>query len=102
MTYDLTVLQGASMLDFFLIANYWTNGILFTTMIVITALIVFAIAKYSNQTTTNSMVGATFSGFFTSIFFWLLRFQGEPSINEYVPVVFAVLLGVTLLLKIRE
>ena len=102
MTYDLTVLQGASILDFFLIANYWTNGILFTAIIISTALIVFAIAKYSNQTTTNAMVGATFSGFFTSVFFWLLRFQAEPSINEYIPVVFAILLGVTLLLKIRE
>jgi hypothetical protein len=90
------------MLDFFLIANYWTNGILFTAITVMTALIVFAIAKYSNQPTTNGMIGATFSGFFIALFFWLMPFQGQPSISEYVPVLFAVLLGITLLLKIRE
>jgi len=102
MTYDLTVLNGASMLDFFLIANYWTEGILFTAIAVMTAMIVFAIAKYSNQTTTNAMVGASFSGFFVALFFWLLPFQSQPSISEYIPVLFAVLLGVALLLKIRE
>lgn len=102
MTYDLTLLKGASMLDWFLIANYWTDGILFIGISIMTALIVFAISKYSNNATSNCLISSTFAGFFVSLFFWLMKFQGVSSVPTYIPFLFASLLGVAVLLKIRE
>lgn len=102
MVYDLTLLHGASMVDFILIANFWTGKILFIGLSLLTVLIVFAISKYSNQPTSNAFISSLFSGFFIALFMWLLKYNGEPSIPTYIPFIYAVFLGVAILMKVRE
>lgn len=102
MTYDLTLLRGADIIDYMLVANYWTDGILFTGIVILTSLLVFAIAKYSQQPTLNAMMGAFFSGFFIALMFWLMPFNGQPSISTYIPFIYAIFTGIVVLLKVRE
>lgn len=98
--YDMSLITAQdSFISQVLVINWWTNGVLFSGMIIAFALIMFIGSKFADQNTIVSLIYASFFGSLTSIIMWLFQYNGVSSIPTLIPVLFIFTLGIAVMVR---
>lgn len=101
--YDMTLLNsGTSIIDTILVFNYWSDGILFSGLLIVFAFIVFSASRYADVELENAMMYATFFGAVVGALGWLFRFQNTPAIPTLLPIMFTFFLGGSIIYKLMK
>lgn len=101
--YNYTELRnGTNIVDWLVIMNGWSNGILFNALFVTIFILIFSVARWQDVEFESALILTGFAGFLISIFAWLIRFNGVGLVDGSLPIVMAILTGIGLILKMTS
>lgn len=97
-----TLKTGSNIVEWLLIINSWSGGMLGFLFFSLITILLFAIFKFNNAGTEDAIIAASFIGFLVSGLAWLVRWNGYILVHTSLPVFLIVLCGIGIILKISK
>jgi hypothetical protein len=97
--YNLTLMtEATNIAHYFLIINHYTNSIMGNVVGVIVFIVLFGIMRFSQVNTIEAFTASSFLSLLITVFMWLITWNGLILINTFLPVAFALMTGIGLIL----
>jgi len=101
--YNTTMLtDAANIAEWSLVINHWTDGLLFSVLLVAIFALMFGIMQMRNVHVANSMIAIGFMGGLISVVTWLIQWNNFRLINTALPVLMFTVCGVGVVMKILK
>jgi putative copper export protein len=92
--------SGTNIVEWLVIINDWTGGIVISAFILSIVLLMFSIMKMNNVETDDALIATGFIGFLITGVAWMVRFADIGLVPTIVPVMCMIACGVGVALKI--
>lgn len=100
MVYNYTQLtQGSNIVEWLVIFNSMSNGIIFSGIALSIVLIIFGVMKLQNIDTDDALIASGFIGFIITALFWLIQFNGQGLVPTIIPFGILLLTGSAFFMK---
>lgn len=94
--------NGSNIIEWILIINSWSNGMLGFVFFSLFPILLFAIFKQNNAETETALIASSFIGFLISGLAWLIRWNGYILVHTSLPIFLITLCGIAVIIKITR
>jgi hypothetical protein len=91
--------DGTNVVEWIVIFNDMSNGVVFTGVAIAFALLIFGLMKIQNVENDMAIIGASFLGFLVTGLMWLIEFEGSRLVPTIVPFVLLITTGIGVFMK---
>ena len=102
MVYNTSALtEGSNIVEWALVINSWTGGVLFSGFVIVGSLITFTISyKASGDSTSTAMITTGFIWGIIAALLWVIQWNNFSLLPTAIPVLYGFLLGVGAVLHV--
>lgn len=91
--------EGSNIVEWIVIFNSWSDGIVFAGMSIAMVLVIFGVMKLQNVETDTAIISAGFIGFLITTLLWLIEFNGERLVPTLIPFMLLIITASAVFMK---